>query len=396
MKTYKLLGRYFSHLWLFAFFLIFTTSCSTSRYSVYQSSEIFQGHGGSVKKVNGVDIWGSGAPNCKFKILGVVDVTQHDTLNSSGFLSGMIQRSIQSSGLESDLIRQVKAHGGDGILLGQSGKSLSSISYYTTGTVTDYGGTGTGTVNANTFSNIKYDHQTQGYVIKYVEEQNVLETPRAIKTNEIDTQLLGNWESVSIKTSLSNLENPDKINLVFFTQHRVLFETILKSGKAEPRLNSYEIKGSQIEMCDFTVPGPHNKLICNFSLLNDQLIFTSKNVQAVFQKVANLKLTPDSDKILLGQWNSNIKTNLSSALLSFNFLSPSHYSSQYSYNQGTNLEKLTKNEIGIYSFDPENYLLVLWSDNEAKPELFKCYPVGDYMNVVVDKQSVEFIRKLKN
>jgi hypothetical protein len=154
--------------------LVVMTGCALynhTEFTEYRGPSEFQGQGGTVRTVDGIDIWQTGTPNRKFKILGLIDQSHYDnhTLISV----------IASATKDSELIKEAKAHGGDAvIILGSS----SAITGFTTsvdvqgtqsGTVTGYGnvgyysGSSSAYGTAYTHANTRSDKTVA--VIKYVD-----------------------------------------------------------------------------------------------------------------------------------------------------------------------------------------------------------------------------------
>jgi hypothetical protein len=77
--------------------------CSTDYYT-YTGTDVYQGHGGAAKNVNGIDIWLTGTPLRKFKIIGYITDSQPSKL-------------IPMATRDSDLAATAKKNGGDGILM---------------------------------------------------------------------------------------------------------------------------------------------------------------------------------------------------------------------------------------------------------------------------------------
>jgi hypothetical protein len=76
--------------------------CSTT-FTEWRGASIVEGKGGTVRNVNGIDFWENGEPDCKFKILGVIDDTR-----GSGIVFG--------NG-DGDMAKVAREHGGDAVLL---------------------------------------------------------------------------------------------------------------------------------------------------------------------------------------------------------------------------------------------------------------------------------------
>jgi|SRR5450759_5273467 len=148
--------------------LLCVVSCSSTQYSDYQGSETLQGRGGAVRTVDGVEIWSNGSPNRKFKIIGVIEDTQRDTMNGNGLLTGPMQQPMQSSARDSHLAKQTKLHGGDAVIIVQQGQTLNGYAVSGGGTYNDNGAS-YGTMNFHGNASARYSHLTKAFVIKYVD-----------------------------------------------------------------------------------------------------------------------------------------------------------------------------------------------------------------------------------
>ena len=42
------------------------------------SNDVYDGTGGTIRRVNGIDIWANGTPNRKYKIIGIIDYNAPD------------------------------------------------------------------------------------------------------------------------------------------------------------------------------------------------------------------------------------------------------------------------------------------------------------------------------
>jgi hypothetical protein len=133
--------------------VLLIASCSSTKFTEYQDSNIIQGQGGAVRTVKGIEIWTDGSPNRKFKVIGVIDHTQR---HGRG-LVGMMMQSTQRS-LDSQLAAETKAHDGDAVVIVQQDRRLDDI-----------GGSGGGTDWDN---GARHGHSTKVFVIKYVDAGN--------------------------------------------------------------------------------------------------------------------------------------------------------------------------------------------------------------------------------
>ena len=56
--------------------LLLIVGCTTNAkvtFTSYSNNEVFEGEGGSMSVVDGVDFWNNGHPNRKYKIIGIID-----------------------------------------------------------------------------------------------------------------------------------------------------------------------------------------------------------------------------------------------------------------------------------------------------------------------------------
>jgi hypothetical protein len=143
------------------------TSCSSTQFTEYRSNEIYQGRGGAVRTVGGVEIWSDGLPERKFKVIGQIEDTQRDTMNGNGLLTGMLQQSMQSSSRDSNLASQAKSHGGDAVIILKQGDSLRGYAISGNATLNNYGSYQAGSFSGT--ASARYNHFTTAFVVKYLE-----------------------------------------------------------------------------------------------------------------------------------------------------------------------------------------------------------------------------------
>ena len=53
--------------------VLIAIACSSPKIIEYRGPNEFQGEGGTVETIDGIDFWITGTPNCKFKVLGYTD-----------------------------------------------------------------------------------------------------------------------------------------------------------------------------------------------------------------------------------------------------------------------------------------------------------------------------------
>jgi S1-C subfamily serine protease len=84
----------------------------------YQGPSIVQGSGGTKRTINGIDIWENGEPNCRYRILGLI---QDDISENQGAQPGTLNilnvaTASSLAGREKRLVDEAKKHGADGII----------------------------------------------------------------------------------------------------------------------------------------------------------------------------------------------------------------------------------------------------------------------------------------
>lgn len=110
--------------------------CTTTTYSEYRGENQFLGSGGTVKTVNGVEIWENGEPNRPYRIIGMID-------DSRG--GGMLTPSRYSAA-----VKLIKKHGGDAGVLLDTDSILTSV---------------------NRHGHAAYSHNSKIAVVKYLPEE---------------------------------------------------------------------------------------------------------------------------------------------------------------------------------------------------------------------------------
>jgi hypothetical protein len=145
---------------VFALALIVSGCVSTEFYS-WQGSAVMIGTGGAAKNVNGVEIWMTGSPPRKFRVIGYIEDSRPN-------------RGIPLLTRYPDIAKAAKAQGGDGVLI-----QSESVQYM--GTVT--GGNAFTHLNGNVYGNGFYGNafssstaisapltqrEDRYYVIKYL------------------------------------------------------------------------------------------------------------------------------------------------------------------------------------------------------------------------------------
>jgi hypothetical protein len=89
-------------------------SCSTTSFTEYRGQGVVEGKGGTVRVVEGIDLWENGEPDRKYRILGVIDDSRGE---------GLISR----SGKDGAIAKTAREHGGDGVILSGSSREFRGV-----------------------------------------------------------------------------------------------------------------------------------------------------------------------------------------------------------------------------------------------------------------------------
>ena len=92
---------------------VLLVSCATTRFTADRGASVLQGKGGTVRTVAGIDIWEVGAPDGKYRILGVIEDTRGDGL-------------VAVARLDSDLAKIARQSGGDAVVLATSDRETQT------------------------------------------------------------------------------------------------------------------------------------------------------------------------------------------------------------------------------------------------------------------------------
>ena len=92
--------------------------CSTPPppFTEYHGKEIFQGIGGEVRSVDGVDFWENGDPDRRYVILGLIGQTAKKKPVTDRF-SKVFTDAGGSSEQDSAIAKVARAHGGDAVIV---------------------------------------------------------------------------------------------------------------------------------------------------------------------------------------------------------------------------------------------------------------------------------------
>jgi len=105
--------------------------CTSTDFQTWEGrNSVVEGHGGTKKVVDGVDVWTNGDPPRRFQILGIIDDERPGGL-------------IPMAELKHDIAKKAREHGGNAVILISSFSQLAG--YYNSATVNTqvYGNTAT-------------------------------------------------------------------------------------------------------------------------------------------------------------------------------------------------------------------------------------------------------------
>ena len=100
-------------------------SCTSTDFQTWEGgNSVVQGHGGTRKVVDGMDIWTRGDPPRRFKVLGMIEDER------PGGMIPMAQ-------LKHDIVQKARANGGNAVIFVSSASQLAG--YYTASSASAYG-----------------------------------------------------------------------------------------------------------------------------------------------------------------------------------------------------------------------------------------------------------------
>lgn len=129
--------------------------CATTEYKVFEGKgNVIEGKGGTKVVVDGMEIWDSGEPPRKFKVLGIIDDERPGGL-------------IPMSQLRSDMVKKAREAGGDAVV--QVNNQSQIAGYYTSGSASAYAYGNSATAYGSTTTMPVRRNFAKFAVIKYVE-----------------------------------------------------------------------------------------------------------------------------------------------------------------------------------------------------------------------------------
>ena len=252
----------------FAILLSFLlTGCiSVSHFQAWNGPAEFEGHGGAFITKDGIDIYSSGEPFRKCRILGVV--------NTSTMSRAELMAVFGDSWSISTLLKEAKRRGANGIMLGNDKQN----SWVTGGT--DAMG------NYQTSTDVARNRVA--VLVKYV-DINPQSAPQNGPTNlpattdevdkQVETALIGHWAMVAHQ-SQTHGSWADKAEITFLPENRLAAESI-QNGKVYPQGGRYSVKGKRLTIIDDQDSRPDT---ISFSLIENHLIINHGGDEVVFKR----------------------------------------------------------------------------------------------------------------
>jgi hypothetical protein len=218
------------------------------------------------------------------------------------------------------------------------------------------------------------------------------QTQNATVSPDIEETLLGSWKTTSFRTELnpSDQDQIEKLRFSFFPKQRLLLEKIYKNGIAEPELDHYKIIGNSIETINPFLAEKDKKTTTSFSLVGNQMILTTDNIQIILNKVLETNSVPEIDTLLLGNWFWRLQNNQTEAQIHLTLKPINRYTMQTT---ATSPQKsLNEIEDGIWCYDAEHPTVVMWSDKDAEPEMDKCHFADKTLTIVTKRGALTFTK----
>lgn len=139
---------------LVAALVLLLAGCSTTFRPYEGKTNSYEGVGGTRTTVDGIDIWETGTPPRKYKIIGVIDDKR------GGGLIPMLMK-------DGDIAKKAKEAGGDALIRLSSQSEVTGYITHTTATVNAFGNTATG--YGTSFTTPATKNSESLLVIKYLE-----------------------------------------------------------------------------------------------------------------------------------------------------------------------------------------------------------------------------------
>jgi hypothetical protein len=111
--------------------------CSSTKFTEYHGSDVFQGAGGEERSVDGIVFWQNGYPDRKYKILGVIEESRKHRLPLGRF-SRIFSDGGDSDGREAAIAKAAHEHGGDAVIFVERDRGQSDTGQFDEGNHRQY------------------------------------------------------------------------------------------------------------------------------------------------------------------------------------------------------------------------------------------------------------------
>ena len=129
--------------------------CTSTDFQKWEGRDsVVEGHGGTRKAVDGMDVWTHGDPPRRFKVLGIIDDERPAGI-------------IPMHQLKHDIVKKARENGGTAVIYVSSASQLQG--YYTAGSATAYGRGGSATAFGSSVTVPVSRHSSSYVVIRYVD-----------------------------------------------------------------------------------------------------------------------------------------------------------------------------------------------------------------------------------
>jgi TPR repeat protein len=216
------------------------TGCVSTQFEEYRGHAIYEGKGGGVRNVNGIDIWDIGQPDCEFKIIGYIHQEKHQR--------GVLSRALASSAEESDMISEAKKHGGDAVVFLSSSSTITGADTFSSGYATSSGSSANYIANSNT--RVSTQENRLIAIVKYLKRDALLNPQALPAINEDDRKM---FESIEVKAEAGDAQAQWNLGFYYDTGKGVIkngaeaLKWYKKSAKQGNALSQFNVGSKYFE-----------------------------------------------------------------------------------------------------------------------------------------------------
>lgn len=181
--------------------LTLLAGCVSTRFVEYRGNDIYQGKGGGVRNINGIDIWEIGQPDCPFKIIGYI---QQEKIENSP-----LSRAIANSAEESEMIKEAKKHGGDAVIILASNSRTTGANTFSSAHTTLAGSSANYIANSTTEVSMQENRVVA--IVKYLKNDTLLNSQTVTAAAEDDRKI---FHQIKIKAETGDAQA--QLQLAFY------------------------------------------------------------------------------------------------------------------------------------------------------------------------------------